>query len=176
MNRSFLSLTLGALAVGVLALSCATTPTGPAAAAAPPAPENLAYGKYSTSNNHIFDFTADRATDGDVLSYWEGAANSYPNDYTLDLGQVQDIGRLVIRLNPKRIWQPRTQTFEILTSADGSNFSTLAASKDYDFDPIDSDNSVTIAVQAKTQYLRLRFTANTEATGGQMAELEVYGK
>jgi hypothetical protein len=173
MNRSFLSLTLGALALGLLALSCATAPSAPGA---PAAPENLAYGKYASSNNHIFDFTADRATDGDVLSYWEGAANSYPNDFTLDLGQVQDIGRLVVRLNPKRIWQPRTQTFEILTSADGSNFSTLVASKDYDFDPIDSDNSVTIAVQAKTQYLRLRFTANTEATGGQMAELEVYGK
>jgi len=167
MQMSRILLTAALVAAGVLAVSCASTPGGPASV-------NLAFGKYAKSNNHIFDFTADRATDGEVLSYWEGAANSYPNEFTLDLGRPESLGKLVIKLNPKRIWQPRTQTIEVLTSPDGEAFSPAVPAKAYDFDPIDSDNSITIPVAVKTQFLMLRFTANTEANAGQMAELEAY--
>lgn len=151
--------------------SMTVTPTASA-----PSNDNLAYGKYASSNNHIFDFTADRAFDGEVLSYWEGASNTYPNDLVVDLGKTRSVGRLVVKLNPKRIWSPRTQTIEVLTSADGTNFETVLPAQGYDFDPIDSDNSVTIPLSAQTQFLKLRFTANTEANAGQVAELEVYEK
>jgi len=164
-----------ALLAGVLLTSCASTPADEPSAG-PPAPVNLAYGKYSTSNNHIFDFTSDRAFDGEVLSYWEGAANTYPNDLTVDLGKPTPIGRLVLKLNPKRIWSPRTQTVEVLTSLDGTKFTPAVAAKGYDFDPIDGDNSVTLPLTVETQFVRLSFTANTEANAGQIAELEIYSK
>ena len=148
-------------------------PEAPQASAAPGSPANLAYRKPGKSNNHIFDFTADKATDGDVLTYWEGAANSYPNDFTVDLGEEKSVERLIVRLNPKRIWQARTQTIEVLASGDGQTFTSVAAPKEYGFDP-GSGNAVSIPVAAKTRFLMLRFTANTGATAGQMAELEVY--
>jgi len=167
------------VAAGLLVLSCATAPETPpgitgTAPAAPTGPTNLAYGKYAKSNNHIYEFTADKAVDGEVLSYWEGGANAYPNDLSVDLGKPTKVSKLVLKLNPKRIWQPRTQTIEVLGSDDGESFRSLVPAKAYDFDPIDSDNSVEIAVDAKVNQVMLRFTTNTEATAGQLAELEVY--
>lgn len=159
-------------AAGLLLAACTSVPGEEAA----PPPVNLAYGKYASSNNHIFDFTADRAFDGEVLSYWEGGANAYPNDLTVDLGKPVSLGRLVLKLNPKRIWSPRTQTLEVLTSPDGTVFTSVLPPQAYDFDPIDGDNSVTIPADFEAQFLRLRFTANTEANAGQVAELEIYSK
>lgn len=168
------------LAAALLLAGCASTPEGvseptpgTSPATAPTTPTNLAYGKYSKSNNHIYDFTSDKAFDGEVLSYWEGGANAYPNDLSVDLGSPKAVTQLVLRLNPKRIWQPRTQTIEVLASSDGETFQSVVAVQDYDFDPIDGDNSVTIPLRGTYQHLMLRFTANTEATAGQLAELEV---
>lgn len=164
------------VAAGLLVLSCTSVPEGgDQTIGAPSAPTNLAYGKYSKSNNHIYEFTSDKAFDGEVLSYWEGGANAYPNLLSVDLGAPRDVGKLVLRLNPKRIWSARTQNIEVLTSADGETFTTVVPAKDYDFDPIDSDNSVTIPLGGKAQHWQLKFTSNTEATAGQLAELEIFG-
>lgn len=156
----------------LLVLSCASVPE----ADSPTTEVNLAYGKYASSNNHIYEFTADKAFDGEVLSYWEGGANAYPNDLIVDLGKKTPVGRLVVKLNPKRIWSPRTQTLEVFTSNDGTTYASAVPAKDYDFDPIDGDNSVTIGVAIETQFIKLRVTSNTEATAGQVAEFEVYAK
>jgi len=131
---------------------------------------HLASGKPARSNNHIYEFTANQAFDGDLQTYWEGGARAYPNDLEVDLGAEQTVGRLVVRLNPRRIWGARTQTIEVL-AGQGAEARTVVAAADYRFDPA-TDNAVTIAVEATHRYWTLRFTANSEATGGQAAEVE----
>lgn len=149
--------------------ACASSPA-PAKAAKP---KNLALGIEAAANNHIMDFIAANATDGDTASYWEGAANQYPNTLTIDLGKKPAVKEFVLRLNPKRLWAARTQTIEVQASADGQSFTTLVPAADYWFDPIDGGNQVVIPVPQASQWYRLVFTANTEATGGQVAEWEI---
>lgn len=138
--------------------------------------ENLALGRSVRSNNHIYEFTATKAVDGDLLTYFEGAANAYPNDLTVDLGSARRIRALRIRLNPRRIWQKRAQTIEVLVSADGVNFTTATEAAAYEFDPVTGENTVTIPLEAEARYVRLSFSSNTGATGGQAAELEIFGE
>jgi len=160
-----------AILVSLLLAACASTGNSGV-----PQDTNLALGKSISSNGHIYDFTAQSAVDGDVMSYFEGAANAYPNVVTLDLGESSEVHSMKVRLNPKRIWQARTQTFEVSASDDGTNFTVIVPSKAYDFDPEDNQNTVDVVWQGKTRYLRLTFTANTEATAGQIAEWEVWGR
>ncbi|ADN02467.1 discoidin domain-containing protein [Spirochaeta thermophila] len=178
------------LLVALVLAGCAVTSGAvkegaqPSAAAGPSEAEtdpyagykNLALGSPIKANNHIYQFTADKAVDGDVLTYWEGGPNKYPNEVVVDLGAVHTIKAIRIKLNPARIWQPRKQTFEILISDDGENFTVLAPSADYAFHPVQNKNTVTIPVEGQGRYLKLVFTANTEATAGQIGELEVFGE
>jgi hypothetical protein len=168
---------------GILSLaSCASTPeagTNPEPSANAPAPakaKNLALGKSISANGHIYDFVQQSAVDGEVLSYFEGAANSFPNIVTLDLGEATEVSGQTLKLNPKRIWQSRTQTIELKVSDDGSTFTSAVPATEYVFDPEENTNSVTIVWQGKTRYLQLIGTSNSEATALQIAEWEVYGK
>ena len=170
-----LALILAALAALTLA-SCASAPAGTKATPAAPKAKNLALGKTASSNNHILDFSPDKAVDGDTASYFEGAANSYPNLLTIDLDKKSVLKSVTIRLNPRKIWTGRTQTLSILVSDDGTSFTTILPSADYDFSPLDGGNAVTIPVKASGRYVQISFTANTEATGGQAAEVEVDGE
>lgn len=151
------------------------------AAAVAAGKKNLAKGQPVEASSVIYEFVATKAVDGDVLSYWEGAADSYPNTLTVDLGSVRMISGLAVRLNPKKIWGARTQKFEVATSVDGSNFSALP-SAEYRFDPAANANVVAVAFRsnlaltAKARWVRLTFTANTGAKAGQVAELEIYGE
>jgi hypothetical protein len=159
-----------AVILGILLLAgCASAPsTGPRET-------NLALGRPITSNGHIYDFVPANAVDGDVLSYFEGPANNYPNIVTVDLGEASQVDSMKVKLNPKRIWQARTQTFEVSASDDGTNFTVVVPSADYQFDPQENQNTVEIAWKGKTRYLRLTFSANSEATAGQIGEWEVWG-
>ena len=136
---------------------------------------NLALGKTVTANGYTQTYVASNATDGNVNTYWEGAANAYPNTITVDLGSSQTVDSVVLKLNPAAVWAARTQTLSVLSSTDNSTYSTLVASNTYTFNP-SSANTVTITFASTTaRYIRLNFTANSGATGGQLAELEVYG-
>ena len=153
-----------------------------AAAAATPAADpyaeaaNIARGKPVRANNHIYEFTADKALDGEVRTYWEGAAKSYPNQITVDLGERRALAAIRIKLNPQRIWGPRTQVFTVLASGDGQEFAPVVASAGYRFDPASNANTVTVPLPSvTTRFLRLSFSDNDGATGGQIAELEVFG-
>jgi hypothetical protein len=179
--RSLASIFLvGAGAVSLLLASCASAPatseTGPAGTPAAEKVSNIALGKSITSNGHIYDFVAQNAVDGEPLSYFEGPANSFPNLITIDLGQPSTVKSMTLKLNPKRIWQARVQTLEVQSSDDGTTFATVVPKADYQFDPEENGNSVTIPWEGKTQYLRLVVTANTEATAAQIAEWEVNGR
>jgi subtilase family serine protease len=134
---------------------------------------NLAAGKTITASSVQQTYVAANANDGNVNTYWEGAANAYPNTLTVDLGSVQSVYKVVLKLNAS--WGSRTQTLSVLSSTDNSTYATRVASSTYTFNPT-SSNTVTITFTETTaRYIRLNFTANSGATGGQVAEFEVYG-
>lgn len=136
--------------------------------------ENLALHKAVEADANTQVYYDINAVDGNVNTYWEGAANAYPNTLTVDLGEIASIKTIRIRLNPKPIWSPRFQTFSISGSPDGEEFETIVNSTDYTFDPA-TVNTVTIDFDVvSVRYVRLEFTANSGAPGGQIAELEVY--
>lgn len=136
---------------------------------------NIAKGKPVTADAYQDVYEAVNATDGKVDTYWEGKANAYPNTLTVDLGASSNIGKIRLRLNPDKIWSKRVQTFTILGSLDGKDFKELVPSTNYQYDP-KTGNLVTISLPtpAPERFVRLQFTLNTGAYGGQVAEFEVY--
>lgn len=157
-------------------------PSAPAAGKAvgsgydPEGRQNLALGMPAVYSSSIYDFVGGKAVDGDIASYWEGAANSYPDSLTVDLVSPRRIGALVLKLNPKRVWGARTERIEVLASEDGENYSVVAPAAEYLFDPAANANSVVVRLGCWARFLRLVVTANSGATGAQVAELEVYGE
>ncbi|MER6942832.1 discoidin domain-containing protein [Nonomuraea sp. NPDC000554] len=134
---------------------------------------NLATGKPITESSHTQTYVAANADDGNVATYWEGAA--YPNLLTVQLGANADLTSVVLKLNPDPAWARRTQTIQVLgREQSASGFTSLVAQATYTFDPA-SGNTVTIPVTAKVADVQLRITANSGAPGGQVAEFQVFG-
>ncbi len=134
---------------------------------------DLAVGRPIEASSVIHTYVAANANDNNTATYWEGGAGSYPNTLTVKLGANADVDRLVLRLDPD--WGSRTQTIEVQgreQSADG--FTSLVAAEEYAFTPA-GRNTVTVPVGRRTADVRLRFTANTGATAGQLAELQAMG-
>ena len=136
--------------------------------------KNLALGAPVVANNKIYDFVGSKAADGDVNTYWEGAANKYPNTLQVDLINSLQLDFAVLKLNPQKIWGKRVQTFAVEISDNGSDFTSLIPESNYEFNPVENSNTVVINLNAKARYLRFTFTKNTGANAGQLAELEVY--
>ncbi|MCK1822223.1 discoidin domain-containing protein [Streptomyces sp. XM83C] len=135
---------------------------------------NLAVGKPISASSVVHTYAAENAVDNDVTTYWEGAGG-YPDTLTVKLGADADIDRVVLRLNPDAAWTKRTQTVEVLgRGQDGGGFTSLVAAKSYTFDPA-SGNTVTVPVSARAADVQLRFTANSGAPAGQIAEFQVIG-
>ncbi|MEV4311115.1 discoidin domain-containing protein [Actinocrispum sp. NPDC049592] len=136
---------------------------------------NLAVGKPITASSTTQNFVATNANDDSVTTYWEGAGGTYPNTLTVQLGSNVDTSQVVVKLNPDPIWGPRTQTIQVLgREQNATGFSSLVAATQYSFDPA-SGNTVTIPVTARVADVRLQFTANSGAGGGQAAEFQVIG-
>ncbi len=138
--------------------------------------KNLALGAPVVVSSRIYDFTGNKAVDGDLLTYWEGAAKQYPATVTVDLIASRQLSAAVLKLNPKRIWNKRTQTFAVETSDDGTAFTELLPAAEYVFDPAVNENTAVVTLNVKARYVRFVFTANTAANAGQIAELEIYGE
>ncbi|MFC4858587.1 discoidin domain-containing protein [Actinophytocola glycyrrhizae] len=137
---------------------------------------NLAVGKPITASGHVHTFVAANANDDSVSTYWEGNGGAYPNTLTVSLGANAAITSVVVKLNPDQSWGPRTQTIEVLGRDQGATgFTSVVAAQQYGFGPA-AGNTVTIPVSATAADLRLRFTANTGAPAGQVAELQVIGE
>lgn len=94
---------------------------------------------------------------------------------TVDLEVPQKISGFGILLNPRQIWNARTQDVEVQTSDDGEEFTTLLPTQTMEFDPM-TDNRCYLPLDESVQarYLRFVFTANSGADAGQAAEIEVY--
>ncbi|GAB3889671.1 CARDB domain-containing protein [Kibdelosporangium lantanae] len=134
---------------------------------------NLAAGKPMEASSATQNFVAANANDGNTGTYWESAG--FESTLTVKLGANADVTSVVVKLNPDPIWGPRTQTFEVLGRDQGATtYTSLKSLAPYAFSP-NSGNTVTIPVTARTADIRLRFTANTGAPGGQVAEIEVHG-
>ena len=77
-------------------------------------------------------------------------------------------------LPPSTAWGTRTQTVTVQGSTDGTNYTTLAASAGYTFNPA-TGNTATITFPASTdRYIKLTFTANTGWPAGQLSELQAF--
>ncbi|MDI6519454.1 discoidin domain-containing protein [Streptomyces coelicoflavus] len=137
---------------------------------------NLAVGKPISASSHIHTYVAENANDNSTSTYWEGASGSYPNTLTLKLGSNADVDRVVLKLNPDNSWSKRTQKIQVLgRDQDASGFTSLVDAKDYVFDPASGGNSVSIPVGERAADIQLKFTANSGATAGQVAEFQVVG-
>jgi hypothetical protein len=135
---------------------------------------NLALGQPVTASGYTQTYVPSNAVDGNTSSYWERTDNAFPQWLQVDLGSPVSISRIVMDLPPSSAWATRTQTITIQGSTDGTNYTTLAGSTAYTFDP-SSGNTVTVTFSAATvRYLRLTFTANTGWPAGQLSELQVY--
>ncbi|GAA2852694.1 discoidin domain-containing protein [Streptosporangium fragile] len=136
---------------------------------------NLAVGKPITASSTIHTFVAENANDDSVTTYWEGNAGSYPNTLTVKLGANAAVTAVVLKLNPAAEWATRTQTIQVLgREQSASSFANLSAAAQYTFNPA-TGNTVTIPVTATAADVQLRITANSGATGGQVAEFQVIG-
>lgn len=139
------------------------------------AASNLAVGKPITASSTVHTFVAENANDNQLSTYWEGAGGSYPNTLTVKLGANADTQSVVVKLNPDSSWGARTQNIQVLgREQSASSFTGLVAAKDYAFSP-GSANTVTIPVDARVADVQLKFTSNTGAPAGQVAEFQVLG-
>ncbi|MEV4033791.1 discoidin domain-containing protein [Streptomyces umbrinus] len=134
---------------------------------------NLAVGKPITASSTVHTFVAENANDNSTSTYWEGSG--HPATLTLKLGANADVSSLVLKLNPDNAWGARTQNIQVLgREQDATGYTGLVAAKDYAFSP-SSGNSVTVPVTARVADVQLRFTSNTGAPAGQIAEFQVIG-
>ncbi|WP_435190650.1 discoidin domain-containing protein [Streptomyces sp. bgisy126] len=134
---------------------------------------NLAAGRALTASSHTEVYTAGNANDGNKATYWESRNNELPQWLRADLGSSVRVDRVVLRLPDN--WGARSQTLKIQSSANGTDFTDLTASKAYEFAP-SGQNSVTIPFGETTaRYVRVLVTANTVQPAAQLSELEVYG-
>lgn len=123
-------------------------------------------------------YFANKVKDGNpnAQSYWEGAGGDYPNILTATFKEAQSIHAVRLLLCPLSVWSTRTQTFSVEISEDGETFTEFLASEDYVFDP-DKGNEVVVEFDDITvKAIRFVFTANTGASGAQVAELELYSR
>ncbi|MFG2342543.1 discoidin domain-containing protein [Streptomyces phaeochromogenes] len=134
---------------------------------------NLAVGKAITASSTVHTFVAENANDNSTSTYWEGSG--HPATLTVKLGANADVSSLVLKLNPDSAWGARTQNIQVLgREQDATGYTSLVAAKDYAFSP-SSGNSVTVPVTARVADVQLRFTSNTGAPAGQIAEFQVIG-
>jgi F5/8 type C domain/Pectate lyase superfamily protein/Abnormal spindle-like microcephaly-assoc'd, ASPM-SPD-2-Hydin len=150
-------------------LTVALSGTGTAAANT-----NLALNQPASSSGYTQTYAPGNAVDGDTGSYWESTDNAFPQWFQVDLGAAHSVGRVVMDLPPSSSWGTRTQAITIQGSTDGSNYTTLAGSANYTFNP-STGNTVTVTfTAASVRYLKLTFTANTAWPAGQLSELQAY--
>ncbi|MFJ5611712.1 discoidin domain-containing protein [Streptomyces sp. NPDC093221] len=133
---------------------------------------NLAVGKPIVASATVQNFVAANANDDSLSTYWEGSGTS---TLTVSLGSNVDTSSVVVKLNPDASWGNRTQTIAVSgREQSASTFTQLSPATAYNFSP-STGNSVTIPVSGRVADVRLTFSSNTGAGGGQAAEFQVIG-
>ncbi|MEI8407802.1 MULTISPECIES: CARDB domain-containing protein [unclassified Kribbella] len=140
----------------------------------PPTGTNLASGKPIEASSSVFGFVATNANDSSISTYWE--SNGFPATLTVKLGANAELSAVVVKLNPDPVWGPRTQAIQVLgREQSATTFTSLVAQTDYQFSPSGNQNSITIPVTGRYADVRLQFSSNTGAPGGQVADFQVLG-
>ncbi|WP_327167350.1 CARDB domain-containing protein [Streptomyces subrutilus] len=140
----------------------------------PPTGANLAKGKPIEASSTTQQFIAANANDDNVTSYWEAGAQQ--STLTVKLGSNADVTGVVLKLNPDPAWGTRTQSIEVLgREQSATGFTSLRARADHVFSPSGNRNTVTLPVTGRLADVRLAFSGNTGAGGGQVAEFQVIG-
>lgn len=153
------------------------TPTGggdPTDPPTDPTGTNYAKDRPAAASSTEWSYVAANAVDGQVGTYWEGAGGQYPSTLDVSLAAPTQVSSVRVRLNPDGAWGPRTQTFSVWGRSGTAAWQELKASAGYAFAP-GTGNLVNVPVAGTVTDVRLRFTGNTGAGNGQVAELEVYG-
>ncbi|MEW2517312.1 galactose-binding domain-containing protein [Actinacidiphila alni] len=133
---------------------------------------NQAVGKPIVASSTVQNFVAANADDDSLTTYWEGTGTS---TLTVSLGANVDTSSVVVKLNPDSSWGPRTQTIAVSgREQNATAFTQLSPATAYNFSP-STGNSVTIPVTGRVADVRLTFSNNTGAGGGQAAEFQVIG-
>ncbi|GAB3877969.1 discoidin domain-containing protein [Kibdelosporangium lantanae] len=154
--------------------NCATWPPPNSGPEQPPGPgTNVALGKSITATGSQGGFPPGNANDGNASSYWESTNNAFPQSITVDLGAATPVNKVTMKLPPSSAWGARTQTVTIQTSNDGGSYTTLVASRGYQFDPASGNTASTTFATTTTRFVRLTFTGNTGWPAGQLSEFEV---
>ena len=142
---------------------------------AAPTNTNYALNQPATASGYTQSYTPSNTVDGNTSTYWESTDNAFPQWIQVDLGSSVSVGRVVMDLPPSTSWSTRTQTVTIQGSTDGTNYTTLAASTGYTFNPSTGNSATATFAAATARYVKLTFTANTGWPAGQLSELQVYG-
>ncbi|WP_194908460.1 discoidin domain-containing protein [Catenulispora rubra] len=137
---------------------------------------NLALNQPATASGTTQNYGPANAVDGNTSSYWESTDNAFPQWFQVDLGASHSVSRVVMDLPPSSAWGTRTQTILIQGSTDGTNYTTLAPSAGYTFDPGTGNTASATFTAANVRYVKLTFTANTGWPAGQLSELEVFSQ
>jgi hypothetical protein len=136
---------------------------------------NLALNQPVTASGYTQVYVPANAVDGNTGSYWESTDNAFPQWFQVDLGSSVSIGRIVMDLPPSTAWGTRTQTILVQGSTDGTNYTTLAPSQGYTFDPSTGNTAgITFNSTSTVRYVKLTFTANTGWPAGQLSELQIF--
>ncbi|OBZ14182.1 glycosyl hydrolase [Bacillus sp. FJAT-27264] len=135
---------------------------------------NLALGKNVSASGYTQTYSPNNVNDSNQGTYWESTNNAFPQWIQVDLGANTNVDQIVLKL--PTAWGTRTQTLAVQGSTNGSTFTDIVGSADYEFNPSVAGNSVTINFTAtNTRYVRLNVTANTGWPAAQLSEFEVYG-
>ena len=129
--------------------------------------DNLA--QNATASASTQDLAASNAIDGDPNTRWASAAQTDPSHITIDLGQQYALSSVVIH------WEAaNADTYQILGSNDGGNWTTLATETGGTF----GDRTDTINVAGNFRYVRMNGISRSAGNewGYSIWELEIYGQ
>jgi hypothetical protein len=135
---------------------------------------NLALNQPATASGYTQNYVPANAVDGSTSTYWESTDNAFPQWFQVDLGSATSVSRIVMDLPPSTAWATRTQTITVQGSTDGTNYTTLAASAGYTFNPATGNTATITFTPTSVRYIKLTFTANTGWPAGQLSELQVF--
>ena len=139
-----------------------------------PETENYALNKKIQSGAHTDVYVNKNVNDGKTDTYWE--SKGFPAEMVIDLAGTYNVKTVAVCLNPSSIWEPRIQEIAVWVSADGENYTEVAAAEKYQFDPA-TGNRIRIDFDSvDAAFVKVIFTMNSSSrTGGaQAAEICVY--
>ncbi|MBR7829695.1 discoidin domain-containing protein [Actinospica sp. MGRD01-02] len=138
------------------------------------APVNLATQALVEADSSLPETPAAAAVDGNPDTFWE-SSGAYTQSFDLDFYHNVTFSKIVLSLPSNENWPDRTQTLSVwVCNASQKYVTELVPSTTYRFDSADKD-SVTITLgSVSEQWIELKFTGNSIAGGGQIAELGVY--